>query len=205
MKKISKNLVLGLTLGVLAFCCTGLSAQETMVKDNIFKILDWNGYDQTTELSDGSSLYSYVAESNRPVLADDTSENELDVDQTQKNLILRFTFLPRFKCSPLIELIGTMPKEMSSDSHVTTLKSFNKLSVAIDEEEFDFPVEVEQKNSAVHSFMSASLARRASLKILVELGDAVAVTFGDGAVSTLSLLGSSNTVNQAQGRCRNHQ
>lgn len=170
---------------------------QERVRDNLFQVLDWNGYDQSAVLEDGTSMYSYVAESpNLPVQGSTRAEH---------NTIMRFTFFPRFKCSPLIEIIGKMPEDITVDERVATLKNFNQVSLTIDDEPFEYPTLVEENGDDINSYLNASLQRRTTLRLLVELGDFSEVTFGDGAKASFSLIGSRDTIAQAMGRCRNHQ
>jgi len=105
LNKLSESLRLGVALGVLLSLSAAASAQGKGVRDNLFKMLDWNGYDVSAVLTDGTSMYSYVAEApNLPVA---------DSDKAEHQTILRFTFFPRFKCSPLIELISVMPENIT--------------------------------------------------------------------------------------------
>lgn len=181
---------------------SGLQAQESQPqgggeRDNFFRVESWSGYNLVTQLKDDTSLFSYIAEvPNFPVEGSERAEH---------NAILRITFMARFQCSPLIELIGTMPEDTNDETRVEVLRNFNRLALSIDDEELDFPVFVEQQNKNVHSFYNANLEGRATMKIYIEIGDHAIITYGDGTKVEFSLIGSRNAVAQALGRCRSHQ
>jgi len=197
INKIFGRLGLILMLWGASAASGSIAAETAGVRDNLFQVLDWNGYDMSAVLEDGTSMYSYVAES--PSLPVEGSS------KPEHNATMRFTFFPRFKCSPLIELVGVMPDNITVDDRITTLRNFNKVSLLIDDEPFEYPALVEEKNSSVKSYFNASLQRRTTLRILVELGDFSEITFGDGTKTSFSLIGSRDTISQAMGRCRNHK
>jgi len=197
LKNLSERVDLAVILCVLLAISSITYAEEKGVQDNFFQVLDWKGYDQNIVLEDGTSLYSYVAESSRGTQGDS--------DRAEHNSIMRLTFFPRFKCSPLIELVSVLPDNLTGDQRIATLKNFNNVSLTIDDEPLEYPTLVEEKNNSVKSFLNASLKRRTTVRILVELGDASEVTFGDGTKTTFSLIGSRDSINQAMGRCKNHQ
>ncbi len=123
------------------------NAGEKGVRDKIFQIEDWSGYNLVTLLKDGTSLFSYVAETPSLLVEVDGKPS----DRAEHNAIFRVTFFARFQCSPLIEMIGTMPENTNEDTRVAVLRNFNQVSLSIDGEKQNFPVFVEQKGQQVHS------------------------------------------------------
>lgn len=172
------------------------SSAETSVVEP-FRMLDWQGFNLVSTLDDGTSLYQYVAQSALPDRAETASGREVATG-------LRVSFLPRFQCSPLISVVGILPDNLTAGERVALVRDFNQIELTIDEEPLPFPALVEFEDREILSFYDATLQRRLTLRILVELGSRLQIKFGEGSQRTLSLLGSRRVLETALGRCRKH-
>jgi len=184
-----------LSLFGLALATDSENESEETVSDQ-FSVLDWSGYNRVKPLEDGTFLHHYVAETRIP---------EADDAQNSPTTVFRISFLPRFQCSPLIDVIGTLPTDLPSRARVEKVKEFNRMSIVIDGEQIDFPTLVELRDDGVHGYYNAALERRMTLRILLELGNRLEIFFDEKRSDLLSLLGSRRALETALGRCKNHQ
>jgi len=195
---VKKRLVHGLCglFSVLVVSVHGAEPGAGGEPEEGFRILDWGGYNQVVPLADGTSLHLYVAQNTLDEPADGAQQAAIQ---------LRFSFLPRFQCSPLIGIVGTLADDIPPQDRVALMRQFNQIDVSIDDENLLFPalVEVEQKH--VYSYFNAPLERRNTLRILVELGSRLRVNLGPQRSEFLSLLGSGKALETALGRCKNHR
>lgn len=171
---------------------------ETSIVDP-FRMLDWKGFNQVSTLSDGTSLYRYVAQSS--ISSASPAETDTPVDASVN---IRISFLPRFQCTPLVSVFGQLPDDLSATDRVAMVRNFNQIELAVDDEPMKYPALVEFEGDEIHSFFDAALGRRMTLRILIELGSRLQIKFGDGSQETLSLLGSRRVLETAVARCKKH-
>jgi len=160
--------------------------------------VNWTVFAKDTPMSDGSMLREYIAASD---------EVEGQEGENSSNGQLQFIFHPRFLCSPLIRIIGSeLPsKEQDApDSSDISEPSSMQLTLLIDGEPVDFPALVEESAQRTEYFYNVNLQRRATLRILVELGIEMSITYPGGDTAVFSLKGSQKALQIASSSCRQH-
>ena len=165
------------------------ASRETVVND-------WVAYDKTTPLVDGSELFQYVAE-----VAHDIEDNKKPVGL---NPIIRFSFIPRFNCTPIISVVLTHDSDPDSQSRIDLLTALDGLSFSIDNASIEFPVLTESQATVVAAHYDSDLQRRNTLRLLVEVGRRVIVSIEGYGDFKFSLLGSTRAITRSRERCANH-
>ena len=174
------------TLGVLA---------STEQQSEAYSLKDWFGFTTKKLLKDDTELYRYIAQV--------ASQNN-----DAHSALIRFTFVPRFNCTPLIAVMGVIPETADGLARAEVVRAFSEIEVAVDGTEIEFPAMVESEGQLVYSYYNATLERRSTFRILVERGTELIlrkpVDGSDSIDIQFSLLGSKRAIQQAVSRCRNH-
>ncbi len=157
---------------------------------------DWIAYDKTTSLSDGTQLFQYVAEVSA----------EIDGDTKPAGLdpVIRFSFIPRFNCTPIISVVSPTDSKPGDERRAQLLTALSALKFSIDGSLIEFPVLTESQSEVVAAHYDTNLERRKTLRLLIEVGrkSVVSITgFGD---FEFSLIGSMRAIERSRERCANH-
>lgn len=188
--------------------CSALLAEQysddQATRSNARQIADWSVATSDIPMSDGSLLREYLASS-----ADIAGSSPLDtpINSTGTQVedgstsTLEFVFHPRFLCSPLIRVVRSYSSK-GGDREFSG--GDNAIALEIDNEPVGFPALVEQSEHATLYFYNVNLQRRATLRVLVELGSEISIIYSDGETATISLRGSQKALETASADCLKH-
>lgn len=207
-------LTVGLTL-VLWLPGSSLFAEQSAGRQvnrfDVRQIADWVVATSDISMTDGSLLREYLASSDELELSgtDGDIVNGRSIEENSTSRI-EFVFLPRFLCSPLIRVVRNHSEKFGSseissgvdarvDSGVDT--EANAIVLEIDNEPVKFPALIEPSGLTTRYFYNVNLQRRATLRVLVELGNQMLIVYSDGEVATISLKGSQRALETASANC----
>lgn len=149
---------------------------------------DWRLSVSMETLADDSVLTEYYGE---------TIANE------SEDISFRVGFIPRFGCAPLITFrfaktadAGLLPSPNAAE--------LETLSVSIDGIVLPFPVVADETDSHYSAYMNASLQRRITSKIRIEVGNDMVLSLAGDQKINFSLLGSTDSITLANQNCRRH-
>lgn len=115
----------------------------------------------------------------------------------------RVGFIPRFGCAPLITF--KFGKNDSGSLVATALNSDkDSLSVSIDGIKLSFPVLIDEDGDHDSIYLNASLQRRITAKLKVEIGSELSVKLRNSRRLSFSLRGSRDAISIANQNCRRH-
>jgi len=171
---------------VLTLLSDGVAVVEAQVQRSVHQA--WVSDVSTERLQDNSLLSEYFGES---------ASNESD------EITFRVGFIPRFGCAPLITFKfgknapnGLVP--------VVQPAEIVSLSVAIDGTRLAFPALVDENDDHHSIYMNASLQRRITTRVRIEVGNKLTVRPGVARQLSFSLLGSRDAISIANQNCRRH-
>lgn len=156
---------------------------------------DWIGFNTSSTLDDGTELNRYVAE---------VSSEDPVTEGSDDSLTIRFTFVPRFNCTPLISIIRKIPERLTEEEKTLIENEFSELELFVDGTKIAYPGLVEQDSGYLRSFYNTNLQRRANFRILLEVGSTIFVSLGESQEIKFSLSGSKQTISTAMSRCKAH-
>jgi len=143
-------------------------------------------------LQDESVLTEYFGESN---------------SREHEDVIFRVGFIPRFGCAPLITLkLGedAISGERSDFDAAFFPNDLSVLAALIDGASLTFPSLLDEDGDSVSLYLNASLQRRITTRLRVELGNRMQFLMRNGKQLSFSLLGSRDAINTANQNCRRH-
>jgi len=129
------------------------------------------------------------------------------VSDQHTDVILRVGFIPRFGCSPLITLqLGetALSGERSEEDPAFFPNDLSVLAVLIDGQSVSFPTLLDNDGSQVSVYLNASLQRRITTRLRIEVGNRMQFLMRNGKQLSFSLLGSRDAVRIANQNCRRH-
>jgi len=139
-------------------------------------------------LQDSSVLAEYFGES---------------ISRENANVSFRVGFIPRFGCAPLITF--KFGKNIDSDVLANIFdRELDSLRVSIDGVSLPFPALVDEDGDHHSIYMNASLQRRITAKLKVEIGTDLSVRVGNSRRLSVSLRGSRDAISIANQNCRRH-
>lgn len=181
MQSFCRSGLLALTL-VSGFTAEAIAQAETK------EFRDWRSAVSMETLQDNSVLTEYYGQ---------TKSSESD------EISFRVGFIPRFGCAPLISF--TFNKEASIGLRPDKAPSeMDSLSVSIDGIVLPFPAVADESGNEYSIYLNASLQRRITSKIRIEVGNDLVVNLTGGRKVSFSLLGSSDSITVANQNCRRH-
>lgn len=166
-------------------------------QSNVRQIADWSVLSSDISMTDGSLLREYLAISEEPA-GEIVNRDAPDEKSTSR---LEFVFLPRFLCSPLIRVVRTHPEKIGSTDIASGVDS---ILLEIDNEPVPFPALIESSGNKTLYFYNVNLQRRATLRVLVELGGQMSIVYKDGESANISLAGSQKALESASTNCLTH-
>jgi len=125
------------------------------------------------------------------------------VSNKNSDVILRVGFIPRFGCAPLItfKFDNSSARSLFSVSNIIGIDS---LLVSIDGAILSFPALVDEDGNQHSIYMNASLQRRITARLRVEVGSKVLLRTSNSQSVSFSLLGSRDAISIAHQNCRRH-
>jgi len=89
---------------------------------NQVNLKDWTSYDKATAMSDGTELHQYVAEANPTIVQGQPVAIALGDDSSEKVKppVIRFSFIPRFGCTPIISVVTRLLSTVTCSQRTTT-------------------------------------------------------------------------------------
>ena len=166
-------------------------------RQNDVRLNDWLSYDNRVDLPDGTQLYQYVAEVSPEVELSDTVSNTLSLPK------IRFSFIPRFNCAPIISVV-VAPVEKSKESRKQIIDALGKLKFSVDGTQVAYPSLTEGADDKLAAHYDTELQRRNTFRILVEVGSRALVEIEDYGQYNYSLSGSKRAITRSLSRCRSH-
>jgi len=175
--------------GLLALTLVGgFMAAEAISQVNRLIHQKWASDVSSERLGDKSMLTEYFGE---------TISNELD------DVILRVGFIPRFGCAPLVTINFGMESGSALENE-RTLSDLQQISVSVDGASVSFPTLVDENGDHLSVYMNASLQRRLTAKLRIEVGSTLRVAVRNGEKMSFSLSGSRDAISIAHQNCRRH-
>jgi len=185
---------------MLSFCRSGLLAltlvsgaiADTQTEIQRMSHQTWVSDVSIERLHDESVLTEYYGEA--------VSDEHTDV-------VLRVGFIPRFGCSPLITLQlgnGALSGERSEDNPAFFPIDLSILDVLIDGRSLSFPTLLDDDGDKVSIYLNASLQRRITTRLRIEVGSQMEYLMQNGKRLTISLFGSRDAIRVANENCRRH-
>jgi len=148
-------------------------------------------------LQDGSQLYQYVAEVSPKI---ETSETDRNTQHLPK---IRFSFIPRFNCAPIISVVVS-PDEKTDESREQLIEALGKLKFSVDGTLVSYPSLTEGAEGKLAAHYDTELQRRNTFRILIEVGSNALVEIEDYGLYNYSLSGSKRAISRSLSRCRSH-
>ena len=166
-------------------------------RQNDVRLNDWLSYDNRIDLKDGSELYQYVAEVIPQIEASETTLN------TQNLPKIRFSFIPRFNCAPVISVVVS-PTDKSQESKDRLIDSMGELKFWVDGSLVSYPSLTEGTGDKLAAHYDTELQRRNTFRILIEVGSKAIVEIDGYGSYNYSLIGSKRAISRSLSRCRSH-
>ena len=129
------------------------------------------------------------------------------ISEEHSDAILRVGFIPRFGCSPLITLqLGktALGDVRSEEAAVFLPEDLSVFAVLIDGRSLSFPTLLDENDDEVWVYLNASLQRRITTRLQIEVGDQMQYLMRNGKQLTFSLIGSRDAIRVANENCRRH-
>ena len=129
------------------------------------------------------------------------------VSQEHRDVVFRVGFIPRFGCSPLITLQlgeGALSGVRSDEDPAYFPNDLSVLAVLIDGQSLSFPTLLDNDGDKVLIYLNASLQRRITTRLRIEVGNQMQYLMQNGKQLTFSLLGSRDAIRVANENCRRH-
>ena len=168
-------------------------------RHNVVKVVRWSAFHTRKALQDGSSLYSYTAET--PALSFASDINDI-------GHWLRFVFVPRFGCSPLISIVSEIPPGSDNAAIAALMQAYSRSSVTVDGTPVSFSPLVERVDDELHTYLDTDVKRRRTFRIMVEIGAAVTADVLHPQVNnnrlSFSLKGSQKALQESISNCKAH-
>ena len=174
---------------------------EILEKSRIV-VKDWVSYERTIQLADGTGLHHYVSE----VATLEKAAAGVDESKATPQPKLRFSFIPRFNCAPIISVVFAADSIEEADRG-KILSALNQLKFQVDGTSIAFPALTEFSDTSLMAHYDTELRRRNNFRILVEAGSAVQIKLeldGDAHVFDYSLLGSKRSITRSLSNCQTH-
>lgn len=179
--------LLALTL-VSGFATDAFAQEKSDAQEKTQEFRDWRSSVSMEVLPDDSVLTEYYGET-------------LSIENGKVSV--RVGFIPRFGCAPLITVkfdkdanSNLIPNEKASE--------LDTLSVSIDGIVLPFPAVADESSNHFFVYMNASLQRRITSKIRLEVGNDMVISLRNGQKINFSLLGSTDSITLANQNCRRH-
>jgi len=196
-------------LGVSLVGFTLEAAANPLLSDaqtNQVNLKDWTSYDKATSMSDGTELHQYVAEANPTLVQGEPVTITLSDDKSEKVKppVIRFSFIPRFGCTPIISIVT---KLLSTDTDEVQERMNNLLEgieFSVDGTTISFPTLVENEAGVFAAHYDTELRRRNTFRILIEVGATARIKLGELGEFNYSLSGSKRTIDRSMTRCESH-
>lgn len=163
---------------------------------------DWDSYERTIQLADGTSLHHYVAEVSTLETAAAGAGDSEDTLQPK----LRFSFIPRFNCAPIISVIFAADT-IDEASRQKILLALNQMKFLVDGTSIAFPALTEVTDASLMAHYDTELRRRNNFRILVEAGSTVQIELeldGSARLYDYSLSGSRRAISRSLSNCQTH-
>lgn len=129
------------------------------------------------------------------------------VSAEHSDVVLRVGFIPRFGCSPLVTLqLGEIALSgvRSADDPAFFPIDLSVLAVLIDGQSITFPTLLDDDGDEVSVYLNASLQRRITTRIRIEVGSQMQYVMQNGKRLNFSLIGSKDAIRVANENCRRH-
>jgi len=129
------------------------------------------------------------------------------VSAEHRDVIFRVGFIPRFGCSPLITLqLGedALSGVRSEEDPAYFPTELSVLAVLIDGRSLSFPTLLDNNDTTASVYLNASLQRRITTRLRIEVGTHMQVLMRNGKQLSFSLMGSRDAIRIANQNCRRH-
>ena len=163
---------------------------------------DWVSYERTIRLADSTGLHHYVSE----VTTLEKAAAGDDESKAMPQPKLRFSFIPRFNCAPIISVVVPADRIEEADRR-KILSALNQLKFLVDGTSIAFPALTEFSDTSLMAHYDTELRRRNNFRILVEAGSAVQIELkldGNAHVYDYSLFGSKRSISRSLSNCQTH-
>jgi len=178
--------------GLLALTLVSGAMADTQAEIQRTSFETWVSDVSTEWLHDGSVLTEYFGET---------------VSYEHKDVLLRVGFIPRFGCSPLITMQlgkGALSGVRSEDDPSFFPIDLSIVAVLIDGMSLSFPTLLDDDGDEVSVYLNASLQRRITTRLRIEVGDQMRYLMRNGKQLNFSLIGSKDAIRVANDNCRRH-
>jgi len=129
------------------------------------------------------------------------------VSNEHSDVVFRVGFIPRFGCSPLITLVlgeTALAGARSDEDPALFPNDLSVLAVLIDGQSVSFPTLLDNNGDTVSVYLNASLQRRITTRLRVEVGSKMQYLMKNGKQLNFSLLGSRDAIHNSNQNCRRH-
>jgi len=178
--------------GLLALTLMSGAMADVQAETQRMTHLDWVTDVSVERLHDESVLAEYFGES---------------ISVEHSDVVLRVGFIPRFGCSPLITLqLGedALSGVRSDEDPEYFPTELSVLAALIDGRSLSFPTLLDNDDSAVSVYLNATLQRRITTRLRIEVGTRMQFLMRNGKQLNFSLLGSRDSIRIANQNCRRH-
>ncbi len=182
--------------------------KSEIVDKSLVQLKDWDSYERSISLADGTRLHHYVSEVSS---VDSGSKEDASASSTKKPVLpqpkLRLSFIPRFNCAPIISVVFPA-SNVEEEERKKILSTLSQLRFLVDGTRIAFPALTEYSDASLMAHYDTELRRRNNFRILVEAGSSAQIELGypDGnnSVYSYSLIGSKRAITRSRGNCQSH-
>jgi len=173
---------------------------------NQVNLKDWTSYDKATAMSDGTELHQYVAEANPTIVQGQPVAIALGDDSSEKVKppVIRFSFIPRFGCTPIISVVTRLLSTVTNEVQERMNDLLEGIEFSVDGTTVSFPTLVENDAGVFAAHYDTELRRRNTFRILIEVGESAQIKLGELGEFNFSLSGSKRTIERSKTRCESH-
>jgi len=129
------------------------------------------------------------------------------ISSEHSDVVFRVGFIPRFGCSPLLTLLLGEAALSGARSEVDPElfpDDLSVLAVLIDGQSVAFPTLLDDDGDTVSVYLNASLQRRITTRLRIEVGSKLQYLMRNGKQLSFSLMGSKDAIRIANQNCRRH-
>ena len=201
--------VAALGLGASLAVFTLVAVANPLLSDaqtNLVNLKDWTSYDKATAMSDGTELHQYVAEANPTVVQGQPVKITLGDDRSEKVKppVIRFSFIPRFGCTPIISVVTKLISTAADEAQERMNDLLEGIEFSVDGTTVSFPTLIENDAGVFAAHYDTELRRRNTFRILIEAGGSAQIKLGELGQFNYSLSGSKRTIDRSKTRCESH-
>lgn len=178
--------------GLLALMLVSCAMADTQAEIQRMSHQTWVSDVSIERLRDESVLTEYFGEA---------------ISAEHEDVVLRVGFIPRFGCSPLITMqLGesALSGARSEEDPAFFPIDISVSAVLIDDRSISFPTLLDDDGDEVSVYLNASLQRRITTRLRIEVGSQMQYLMRNGKKLNFSLIGSKEAIRVANENCRRH-